>query len=72
MTVGEKISLLGVTVEITALTDDGRPAEAAFRFAMTLESPLFRWMQWANGVYAPFVLPAVGETVTLPVATVPS
>jgi len=71
MTIGEKINLLGVTVEITALTDDGRPAEAAFRFAMKLESLLFRWLQWEDGAYVPFALPAVGETVTLPAVTVP-
>ena len=53
-----------------ALTDDGRPAEAAFHFAMNLEAPLFRWLSWKDGAYAPFVLPAVGETVTLPAATV--
>jgi hypothetical protein len=72
ITVGEKISLLGVTVEITALTDDGRPAEAAFRFAMRLESSLFRWLQWEDGAYVPFALPGVGETVTLPAVTIPS
>jgi len=71
MTIGEKINLLGVTVEITALTDDGRPAEAAFRFAMKPESLLFRWLQWEDGAYVPFALPAVGETVTLPAVTVP-
>ena len=41
MAVGQRIELMGVSVEITALTDGG---------------------------YAPFVLPAVGETVTLPAA----
>jgi len=71
MKIGQKIKLIGVTVEITALTDDGRPAEAAFRFAMKLESLLFRWLQWEDGAYVPFALPAVGETVTLPAATVP-
>ena len=71
MTVGQRIGLMGVTSEITAVTDDGRPSEAAFHFAMNLESPLFRWMQWEDGAYVPCVLPAVGETVTLPAATVP-
>lgn len=71
MTISQKIKLLGVTVEITSLTDDGRPTEAAFHFALGLASPVFRWLQWENGVYVPFELPAVGETVTLPAATFP-
>ena len=53
-----------------ALTADGRPAEAAFRLGMKLENPLFRWLRWEDGEYVPFVLPAVGETLTLPAATV--
>ena len=71
MTVGQRIGLMGVTVEITAVTDDGRPTEAAFRFATKLENPLFRWLRWEDGACVPFTLPAVGETVTLPAAMVP-
>ena len=70
MTVGQRIGLIGVTVEITALTDDGRPAEAAFHFLTKLENPLFRWLQWQDDGYAPFDLPAVGQTVTLPAITI--
>lgn len=68
---GQRIDLTGVTVEITALTPDGRPAEATFRFAKLLDDPELRWLAWRGGVYAPFALPAVGETVTLPPARVP-
>lgn len=71
MTVGQRIELLGVAVEITAITDDGRPSEAAFHFVMDIENPLFRWLQWMDGVYVPFELPAVGDTVTLPAAALP-
>ncbi|MBU0718445.1 MAG: hypothetical protein KJ749_09370, partial [Planctomycetes bacterium] len=71
MTVGQQIPLLGVTVEITAVTDDGRPAEAAYRFSFSIENRLFRWLQWKDGAFVPFVLPAVGETVTLSAATIP-
>ena len=66
MRVGQRIKLEGVGVEITAVTADGRPAEAAFRFPTPLEDPSLRWLQWDDGVYAPFGLPAVGESVTLP------
>jgi len=71
MRVGQRVNLIGVTAEITAITDDGRPAEVAFRFAMKLENRLFRWMQWKNGSYVPFALPAVGETIILPAAMIP-
>ena len=49
---------------------DGSPAEAAFRLSFALENPLFRWFQWNDGVYVPFELPAVGDAVTLPAATI--
>ena len=50
---------------------NGRPAEVAFHFALKLENPLFRWMQWQDGAYVPFALPAVRDTVTLPAPAVP-
>jgi len=65
MNVGQRVELTGMTVEVTALTGDGRPAEAAFRFAVPLEHPSLRWLQWKDGVLAPFVPPAIGETVRL-------
>ncbi len=65
MHVGQRVELTGMTVEVTALTDDGRPAEAAFRFAVPLEHPSLRWLQWKDGVLATFVPPAIGETVQL-------
>ncbi len=71
MKIGQRIGLMGVTAKVTAVTSDGRPVEAEFRFAFALESSLFRWLQWQEGAYVPFELPAVGETVTLPAATLP-
>ena len=65
---GESVELAGMTVVVTDLTDDGRPAEAAFRFALPLEDPSLRWLQWADGGFRDFTPPAVGETVTLPAA----
>lgn len=62
---GDRIELTGMTVEITATTPDGRPAEAAFKFDTPLEDPGLRWIQWTGSGYAPFVPPAVGETVRL-------
>lgn len=69
MTLGQQIELTGVTIEITALTNDGRPAEATFRFAVPLEDPSLRWLRCEQGVYVPFTPPAVGDTVHLEQAT---
>jgi hypothetical protein len=54
-----------MTVTITDVTDDDRPAVAAFRFAEPLSDPSLRWLQWKEGEYAAFKLPAVGDSVTL-------
>ena len=70
MAAGQQIDLMGVTVEITEVTQDGRPAEAAFHFLIDPQTPAFRWMCWKDGAYVPFTLPAVGESVTLPAPTI--
>jgi hypothetical protein len=64
--VGEKIKLTGMTVEVTELTDKGRPAEAAFTFGVELEDSTLRWLQYRDGRYVPFIPPAVGQSVELP------
>jgi len=63
--VGDRVELTGMTVEIRELTSDGRPAEAAFTFAVPLEDPSLRWLQYKNGNFVPFTPPAVGQTVVL-------
>ena len=68
---GEQIELTGVTVEVEAVTPDGRPAGVSFRFDRRVDDPSLRWLRWQHGVYVPFTIPAVGETVTLPAVTVP-
>jgi hypothetical protein len=72
MTRGQRIELIGMTVEITSITEDGRPDEAAFRFRTKLENQFLRWIRWINGMFVPFTPPAVGETVTLPAPTLES
>jgi hypothetical protein len=63
--VGDRVELTGTTVEIRRLTTDGRPAEAAFTFAVALEDPSLRWLQYKDGSFVPFTPPAVGQTVVL-------
>ena len=62
---GDRVELTGMTAEIRELTGDGRPVEAAFTFAVVLEDPSLRWLQYKNGSFVPFTPPAVGQTVVL-------
>lgn len=48
------------------MTPDGRPFTVRFRFAVPLEDPSLRWLQWKDNRFIPFTPPAVGQTVTLP------
>jgi len=66
MRVGEEVVLEHMTVRITALTADKRPAEAVIRFDAPLEDPKFYWMQWVDFGYVPFAPPPIGKTVELP------
>jgi hypothetical protein len=61
MTLGQEVKLSGMTAQVTALTPDGRPAAATFRFDEPLESPNFVWLCFRGSNYQPFVLPAVGQ-----------
>lgn len=69
MSIGQQVQLTGMTVEVTALTPDHRPAEALFRFSVPLEDSSLRWLQWKNGEFVPFVPPPVGTTVELRAAS---
>jgi len=62
---GERVELTGMTVEISELTADGRPASAIFRFDVPLESPSLLWVCFRGSRFESFALPAVGETVVL-------
>lgn len=63
MALGHKVELTGLTIEVTALTDDGRPAEVTFRFAVPLEDESLRWLEYDDEEgYVPYRPPAVGET----------
>jgi len=57
--------LTGMTVEVTELIADGRPAEAAFRFDTPLEDRSLRWLEWIEGRFRPWSPPPIGETVEL-------
>jgi hypothetical protein len=57
--------LSGMTVEVTQLTEDGRPLEAKIRFDVPLEDSSLFWLRWdwRQDAYVPFVPPVAGERV---------
>jgi hypothetical protein len=65
LALGERVELTGMTAEVTALTEDHRPAEVAFRFDVPLEDDSLCWLYWNGETYDWFTPPRVGETVTL-------
>lgn len=65
LSLGQKITLSGMTVEVTELTADNRPAAAAFRFDTPLEDRSLRWLVWIDGRFRPWSPPPIGETVEL-------
>jgi hypothetical protein len=69
MRLGQRVSITGMTVEITEISRYGRPAEAEFTFEVPLEDPSLRWLQWEGGDFVPFTPPDAGETVVLEVFT---
>ena len=62
---GQRVRLAGTDVEVTAVTGDGWPAEAIFRFDDDLDGPALRWLTWEKdqGRFVSFRPPSVGETV---------
>jgi hypothetical protein len=63
---GETIVLEDLTVTVTSMTPDGRPAEADFAFREPLESSDYVWMAWRENACEPFTPPTIGETTVLP------
>jgi hypothetical protein len=62
---GEEVRLTGMTVTVSSLTADGRPAEAMFRFDVPLESPSLIWLCFRGAGFEPFKPPAVGQAVEI-------
>ena len=65
MSVGDRVELTGLTIKVTDVTADGCPAEAEFRFAVPLEDPSLRWLQWTAGDFVPFTPPPVGGNIEI-------
>jgi hypothetical protein len=61
MALGHRVSLTGMTAEVTELTPDGRPAEVAFHFAVPLEDDSLIWLCDRGGTFEPIQPPAIGQ-----------
>ena len=68
MSVGDRLELPDVSIEVASLTTDGRPASITCRFTTPLEAPSLRWIFWEKGRYKSWTPPAPGGKVTLPPA----
>lgn len=65
MPVGHRVPLRDLTIEITALTADRRPAEILARFAYPLEDARYLLLHWERGQFRSFTPPAVGASASL-------
>ncbi|MDB4967023.1 MAG: hypothetical protein JWN44_2712 [Myxococcales bacterium] len=62
---GDEVRLTGVTITITDVLPDGRPAEIRARFDRPLEDPTLVFVKWGTTGYVPFVPPPINTPVTL-------
>lgn len=71
--VGDTVPLEGATYTVSAVTEDGRPAELTARFDKPIDGDSFVWMRWSskNG-FVPFALPQPGNSMFVPAVTMDS
>ena len=67
---GYTLQLPGFSATVTALTDDGLPAEMRYVFNKPLEDRSLKWVTWSDDGFIPFVLPAAGETIKVKQVTI--
>jgi hypothetical protein len=63
---GDRVTLPDFTITVLRVTEDLRPAEVEYRFAVSLDDASLRWLVWQRGGYRPFVPPAIGARLVLP------
>ncbi|MDI3283885.1 hypothetical protein [Polyangium sp. 15x6] len=68
--VGDRVPLGAMVAEIVSLTEDGKfPSRIDFHFDRSLDDPSMAWVVWERTRFVPFVVPKVGETSEVPVAS---
>ncbi len=60
---GYRLSLPGMSAEVSAVGSGGRPSEATFRFDVSLDDPSLRWFRLSKGQYVAFTPPLAGATL---------
>lgn len=65
-TAGQRLAAGTMQVEVREVTADGRPQVVRFQFDVSLADRGFAWFSWDADRPARIVLPAIGETLTLP------
>lgn len=66
--VGDQVNLVGVSIQVVSLTEDGHPLEALLRFDLPITDESFVWLMWdwESSRYIPLSLPDIGDTVSVP------
>jgi len=67
LTTGYVVELPRMRVEVVSVDRKGQPVDLLFRFPVPLEDPSLRWITWKGKGFVPFIPPAVGESVVVPV-----
>ncbi|MDI1482732.1 hypothetical protein [Polyangium sp. y55x31] len=68
--VGDRIPIGTMVAEIVSLAEDGKvPSRIDFHFDRSLDDPSMVWLVWERTRFVPFVVPKVGETREMPVAS---
>jgi hypothetical protein len=64
---GDRCHLGNLTVEVLESDASDLPSRVAFHFDTSLDSPHFRWLwfDWQTSSSRPFMMPAIGQGVTL-------
>jgi len=67
MSRGERVELPRMSAEIVEVDSEGVPVEVLFEFAVALDDPSLRWLQWSwkKDRYYNFEVPPVGEKVQI-------
>jgi hypothetical protein len=66
-TIGERVPLSGLVIEIETVTPDGRPNSVLARFSVPLEDPSLMWLRFEGKAYVAYRPPAIGSRETLPI-----
>lgn len=64
---GHVVELPRMRVEVVGIDPKGQPTDLRFRFPVPLEDPSLRWITWKGKGFVPFIPPAVGESLVVPV-----